>query len=1215
MTDQNISASQPKPKKRFGWLKIPGLVLGGLLVLLVIAYFVVTSSGFLKSSILPKVSKAINADVTVTDASISPFSSVVLRGFKVQARGAETLVTANEVRLRYSLMSILRGKNHVEEVTIVSPTVSLIENPDGTSNLDPILKATKAKEAKPKQEQPKGKSEPTQIDLVKLSITGGTVQKVKLYDAQHRDVIELSNFNLDVENVKNGGSGKMAVTGDVRMQNAPPVPGTNGLLQAKLNGNFNFTLTPALGPGAITGSTRLETTRAEGALATASGFSGELKTDVTPDQIKQLVLEFRKANAPLGQLLVSGPFSAVKSEGRLNIALTGIDKRLLDVVAAGSGLDFRETNVGSTNEVVLANGGKLITAGGQLELRKFQVVRTNQVTPVLDVQTAYNVVVDTTKSSAVIKGLTINGTQGGKPLLSGQMTSPMNISWGGAGEAMGDSAFTLQLTGLNLAEWKAFTGDSVSAGTINGQLKITSQKGGKQIAFALDGRGENLSMTAGTNRIDGAGFVAQANGSAVDMKQFTLPQLSFEFARGGQAVLKATANGTYATEGSAADFQFAGQVWLDRAVELAPLPDLHIASGTAEMKGRFTQKGETQNLTGTAVLAGLTAAFGQNHLTNFGTTADLEVGLTPRQIEVRKLAGKVTNGGRPGGGFDLTAVYNRTNNAAKLTAGLRSLNEETLRTFLEPAMTGKRLVSLTINGDATVNYDPERASGVTANMVLTNFIVSDSVRASTPMRLDASFGMDLALAKQVLDIRQLRVGLTPTGRGSNVVQMTGTLDMTRTNVYGGNLKLRADSLDLTRYYDLFVATNAPAQTSPRPSQPSPAVTTVPPSKGPETNSLPLRDFTAEAKVGGIYLHELEITNLQTVLKINGGSILLKPFTLAINGAPLDFTADLDLGVPGYKYDVAFRANQIPLAPVVDTFQPERRGQVAGTLTGQAAVRGQGTTGAQLKQTLAGNFDIGTTNLDLAIPTLRSALLKKIVNVIALVPAIVKNPNAAVGSLTGALFGSANQGQGGWTDELLRDPISIIQAKGVIGQGQIELQDALVESPAFQAGARGTVVLQDELTNSTINIPLSISVRRSLAASINMVSPGTPTNATYAKLPDYVTITGTVGKPDEKINKAALLGTVLQQLGGNIPGVDKKTGSLIQGLGGMLTAPRTNAASGSNAPSSGLGGLLQGLGGAPGNRPATNAPTGTNAPATNRSSAGNLLNQLLGPGKK
>ena len=107
----------PAPRKRRGWLRAMAWVFGVLIVLLVVVYFVATSSGFLKGVILPRVSKAMNAQVTVSDASISPFSQVVLHDLKVQTTGTEPLVTAAEVRLRYSLMDIISGNIHVDEVS------------------------------------------------------------------------------------------------------------------------------------------------------------------------------------------------------------------------------------------------------------------------------------------------------------------------------------------------------------------------------------------------------------------------------------------------------------------------------------------------------------------------------------------------------------------------------------------------------------------------------------------------------------------------------------------------------------------------------------------------------------------------------------------------------------------------------------------------------------------------------------------------------------------------------------------------------------------------------------------------------------------------------------------------------------------------------------------------------------------------------------------
>src|SRR5205823_6297473 len=128
-----------QPVKRRRWARTLLIIAGALFVLLFVFYFVATSAAFLKGVILPRVSKAVGAEVTVGDASLSPFSRVVLRQLKVRTTGAEPLLQADEVRLRYSLWSIIRGNIKVDEVTLDSPTIQIVQNADGTSNLDPLL--------------------------------------------------------------------------------------------------------------------------------------------------------------------------------------------------------------------------------------------------------------------------------------------------------------------------------------------------------------------------------------------------------------------------------------------------------------------------------------------------------------------------------------------------------------------------------------------------------------------------------------------------------------------------------------------------------------------------------------------------------------------------------------------------------------------------------------------------------------------------------------------------------------------------------------------------------------------------------------------------------------------------------------------------------------------------------------------------------------------
>src|SRR5689334_8262644 len=134
------ATAAPVPPKRRRWLRVLLGIFLGMILLLVIVYFVGTSSAFFKGVILPKVGKGMNATITVSDSSISPFHQVVLRDLKVQTTGAEPLLTAAEIRMRYGLIDIIGGKINVDEVTISSPTVQIIENPDGTSNLDAFSK-------------------------------------------------------------------------------------------------------------------------------------------------------------------------------------------------------------------------------------------------------------------------------------------------------------------------------------------------------------------------------------------------------------------------------------------------------------------------------------------------------------------------------------------------------------------------------------------------------------------------------------------------------------------------------------------------------------------------------------------------------------------------------------------------------------------------------------------------------------------------------------------------------------------------------------------------------------------------------------------------------------------------------------------------------------------------------------------------------------------
>ncbi len=545
------------------------------------------------------------------------------------------------------------------------------------------------------------------------------------------------------------------------------------------------------------------------------------------------------------------------------------------------------------------------------------------------------------------------------------------------------------------------------------------------------------------------------------------------------------------------------------------------------------------------------------------------------------------------------------------------MNQNGLRPFLEPMLADKQLVSVAINANTSVQHDPQGASAVKADFQMTNLVVKDPKNQFPATPLEAKMQVDASLRKQVADVRQFQLTLTPTARATNQVQLSGQVDISQTNAIQGNLKLVADSLDVTSYYDLFMGEKKTPETGPAPATSQAARTPAPAppdaNKEPEAIKFPVRNFTAEAAIRRFYLHEVEIADWQTTAKIEGGHVVVNPFKLTLNGAPVNTTLDLDLGVPGWKYDLSLSAQAIPLAPLVNSFQPERKGILSGTLTAQAKLGGAGTTGAGLQKNLTGQFDMASTNLNLSVDNIQgktfyTRLLKTLVKTITAIPDLAKNPGGTATSLLQGLTGSGSStSSSGGTADLAKSPINAIILRGSAGSGRVDLQQAMVQSPAFEAQANGTITLAEVLTNSPLQMPVSISLERSVAQRINLAG-NTPTNVTYAKLPDFLTMKGTLGNSKADINKVALTSAVLQGMGGKAG----QAGGALQGLSSLLSGG-TNATSSSSTNQQGgkTGGLLQGLGGLLGN----STSAATNAPATNQAPVDSLIKGLFRPKKK
>jgi hypothetical protein len=367
------------------------------------------------------------------------------------------------------------------------------------------------------------------------------------------------------------------------------------------------------------------------------------------------------------------------------------------------------------------------------------------------------------------------------------------------------------------------------------------------------------------------------------------------------------------------------------------------------------------------------------------------------------------------------------------------------------------------------------------------------------------------------------------------LNLVGAIDFSQPGATTGNLKLSADALDFTRYYDLFAGktqTNAP---KPAATVPAPAPSGEP-EREPDAVILPVRDLVCDVEIGHLYLREVDVSNWRSTAKVSGGQLTLQPCAFAVNGAPVDVKVDADLGVPGYRYRVGFTAQAVPLAPLVNTFATDRAGQIGGQLTANVDLKGAGVTGASLQTNLTGQFNMLATNLNLSINNVRTPFLNVILNTIIGLPDLIAK-----------LSGKRDAGQMKWADEITAKPIDVLLLTGGAGGGKVEVKDAQVNSAAFRVQSAGEIALAEVLTNSPVRFPIHVALGRPYAAKLGMVNASTPPNATYISLPDFLTIKGTLGKVERDLKETQLL--VLAGL--SVGGIGKETGVVLGETGKSL----------------------------------------------------------------
>ncbi|HTR45593.1 MAG TPA: AsmA family protein, partial [Thermodesulfovibrionales bacterium] len=135
------------------------LYAGGIIAAIIVVVFVglaivvksYLKSDSLKAVIIPKIEEFTGRKAGISDIDVSLFKGIDVKGISLMDKeGKGEFLKVKEFVLAYSLLPLLHKQIVIRKIEVISPSVSLVQEKDGTYNFSDILEKAKATKKEPK---------------------------------------------------------------------------------------------------------------------------------------------------------------------------------------------------------------------------------------------------------------------------------------------------------------------------------------------------------------------------------------------------------------------------------------------------------------------------------------------------------------------------------------------------------------------------------------------------------------------------------------------------------------------------------------------------------------------------------------------------------------------------------------------------------------------------------------------------------------------------------------------------------------------------------------------------------------------------------------------------------------------------------------------------------------------------------------------------------
>lgn len=1058
------------------------------------AYFLLTSSMVVRAVVLPRLSRALRIPpLQAGSISLQGLSRLELRQVKLAGAKGPPLFEAPQVVIKLSLPGLFMGDYSVPEVRIESPVLSVAVDRDGKSNLDSAMAA----DAGPRVYERFRWADLT-LDLGTLVITNGTYRYSVATGAGISRTTELTGLELRLDRLANDAPGKLVISGQAS-QIAPDgsAEGTSRL-GARFNASLQYKFGKRFQPESFKGGARLEVVTATGVYREVSGLSGTLNCDVDPAEGKKqsLSVRFSQAGKDHGAVEFSGSIDFAKAEARLRWDAIALDEHALTVLVAPWGLHVNSGSLSGGGVLDLSRGGEMLAITAQSAAKGLSLHQGVRSTPVLDLSLDTQFTVNKRDDSAMLSKLEFEARKESRSLAKAKLDSSVYLSWGQAPPGVNDAGVELILDAVDLREWTLPLGTNAPTGQLSGNALISCQQDGRRISAAVNLLATNVAWTspAISNRWfqlpptspQQASLVFQSSVVMSDYRGLLLEKFDLRMTERGTPMISVAGSAGADFLTGDVNLQMVAESDLARLLDRFPVSGLTASSGRINIDGLVARDHGQPRATLTVALDTFTGRYHDCVFANHELRLGLDGEYTDKSLTLRRAQLLARQGSESFGGVEINGRFDRQLNQGDFTLVIENLSESGLGPFVNPWIAPAHLLSASIDGRGSLRMT-NAAAALTFETEMKSLRFEDpqGMLPRVPLNLQAQLAA--GYQSNQIQLTEATLALPTTPRARNALVAQGHLDFPPRQPMAGELKLRAEAIELSDLFQAFITNRPPAQ----PARTStPAVAT--PSRS--LTGLPVGQIKADLQVDRLFIREIVVTNWTASSLLTSNQFVLSPFRFWLNGGPVTGKGSFDFRQTGIGYEAQVELNQVPLAPLSDTLSPERSSKLAGKLNAKIQFAGDGLALGTTFRPTSGRIEASLNELDWGWSDLQLPLADSLFN----------ETLAALARLSGT-----NREAVAVTIDQLRAPrLENLSLQAQLGADHLALERLFVQTPALRLETQGTAGWGPH----TLQLPVRVAIQRDLASKAGLFAVGGASTQTYVQLPDVLNVEGTWESP-------------------------------------------------------------------------------------------------------